>query len=210
MKRYLSCSVAAVAALHCGGITDNTNDGGGDGGPSVGCPSTAPARDDACGTEGIECEYGNDVRYVCNTVYTCKLGSWDLTYHGDGDSTCPTSNSSACPATYGEVPQGGACGTTGGYGCNYSTAQQTEWCACTVSGGPPMLDSGAPPYSWMCTFAMTQGCPVVRPTLGAACSQPSVQCDYGVCGSPTGLSVQCDTATSTWKEGLPSFCAGAN
>jgi hypothetical protein len=194
--------------MACGGISDNTLDGGGDSGPGPGknCPSSQPKVGDGCNNESLQCEYGSDDRYVCNTILTCNGGTWDSSF---SDPSCPTKNGSSCPATMGQIIQGSACGSVPTT-CDYSTSQQTSFCACTFSGGPPIFDGGGPSYTWQCSYGSMTGCPAVRPRLGESCPQPNLNCNYDICGAPTGLSVQCDATTNTWKQGFGDVCAGAN
>jgi len=53
-------------------------------------------------------------------------------------------------------------------------------------------------------------CPAVRPRIGTTCSHPDLQCDYGVCGDPMGLSIRCEGSTGTWVTGWGVDCAYAN
>ncbi len=70
------------------------------------------------------------------------------------------------------------------------------------------MDAGGPIYVWQCSYGTSQGCPGLRPRLGQSCSQPNLECSYDVCGTPLGLSVQCDATTGTWQPGFASLCAG--
>ncbi len=217
MIRSLSIVCVALMAAACGGISDHPGDdaGGGDSaktdagpGPGPDCPTTAPDINSTCTKNGIQCEYGNDPRWICNNVAVCSGGHWD--YADTGDQNCPTptpsTNSAACPATFG---QGQTSCTATGTVCNYSTSSATQFCVCDYLGGPIQEDGGMTAY-WYCGSGEATGCPASRPHIGAACSQPHLDCNYDVCGSPMGLSFQCSSQTGTWVEGIGDVCAGAN
>jgi hypothetical protein len=205
----------SIILVGCGGKSLDTDDGGngGDGGngadgsdgsPGPDCPLSAPQQASSCSIEGLQCEYGGDVRSVCNTVVTCVSGGW--TIPKPNAQGCPTGdNAPTCPASPASAT--GAC-TDLGLACNYSTSSATEFCTCNYMGGPPTLDGGTP-ASWMCSFGTSTGCPAVRPKIGSDCSQPDLDCSYDVCGAPQGLSFQCSSKTGTWIEGLGDVCAGA-
>lgn len=210
--------LAAVLSAGCGGLTDMPFPDSGppdgdktdssplpDSGPLPGCPSSLPSSGSACVTLGITCEYGGDVRWTCNTVATCSGGAWSLSE--TKDPSCPTVNASACPPSESDIQPSAACSNRG-LSCNYSTMATTSFCNCMDPGGPIQIDGGG--AQWLCTNQFVGGCPAVRPRLGTSCSQPELQCDYGICGMPTGLGVQCNGATGTWTLGPGSVCAGAN
>jgi len=191
----------------CGGVTagsiDGDGGGGGDdgGGPSRGCPVSAPSIGSGCSTESLECEYGNDPRWSCNTVTRCKGGAWSKVQ--SNDSTCPTpaTNPAACPAS--RTQASGACSVEG-TACNY----EGHWCACGFNGGPWMIDGGN--SSWQCGGGTFASCPATRPHIGSACPKTMLECDYGVCGLPQGLSVECGANTLTWVSSAGPVCAKAD
>jgi hypothetical protein len=203
-----------ILVVGCGGsVSPITGDSGTDGegpdgspGPGPNCPSGIPTVGAACSKEGIACEYGTDVRWTCNTVMECSGGVWGMV--PQSDQGCPTHSAPECPASLGDLTQGAAC-TPSGISFNYSTPSVTEFCSCTFMGGPIMADAGSQ-TTWLCSNGMLGGCPTARPALGSACSQPNLDCDYSVCGAPSGLGVQCSGTTSTWVQGMASACAGAN
>jgi len=198
----------------CGGSIDILPDGGGnpDGGggpdatPGPDCPAQAPSEGAACSKEGIECEYGGDPRWVCNTVSRCSGGHWSV--GKEGDPSCPTApvNPPPCPGSYAEAQQGGACSPNGTI-CNYSTSSATQFCTCNVLGGPIELDGGG--AVWYCGQPYDPSCPAERPRVGSSCSVPAVHCSYDVCGLPSGLAVDCSEATGTWVTSPGEVCASA-
>ena len=203
----------SILLVACGGKSLDNSDGGngGDGGgnpdsgpPGPNCPVSAPQGGSACSIDGLECEYGNDIRSTCNAVAQCTGGAWQ--YAKPDDPTCPTlANSPSCPSSPSSAT--GSCSEMG-LACNYSTASETRFCTCNYMGGPPMFDGGMTP-TWQCSFGTTTGCPSVRPEIGSSCSQPDLNCSYDVCGAPQGLSFQCNGKTGTWIEGMGDVCAGA-
>jgi hypothetical protein len=203
--------ILSILVIGCGGKAlenddgGNGNDGGnnGDSGPGPNCPASPP-QGGACSIEGLECEYGNDIRSTCNTVLTCANGQWMMPK--PYDPSCPTGpNSPSCPASPSAAT--GSCSDMG-LACNYSTSSVTQFCTCSWMGGPPMQDGGNPAY-WQCSFNTGPNCPSARPKIGASCSQPDLECNYDVCGAPQGLSFQCSAKTGTWIEGFGDVCAGA-
>jgi hypothetical protein len=202
-----------VAAVGCGGdVFGPTGDGGGDtqngdGGPGPGpdCPSSVPNDGTACMANGVSCEYGGDPRWTCNNVATCANNVWSVAT--SDKTTCPTTNVLGCPASESSIQPGMACMPLG-LSCNYSNASATSFCACIYLGGPIHVDGGNG-AQWQCTNLLA-GCPAERPRLGSSCTSAALDCDYAVCGAPSGLSVQCDGTTNTWVEGSPSACAQGN
>jgi len=195
--------------LACGGALDGSlTDGGGDEGdanpPASGCPSSQPLAGSACGTESIECEYGSDPRWTCNIVTTCQNGAWSSSQAKDG--TCPTTSSEGCPASMNDIDVGSKCSPLGLL-CNYTSSTSTSFCTCNQLGGPIFVDGGA---NWSCNVPSMTGCPAVRPRIGTSCAQAGMECDYSICGLPSGLGVVCDPSTSTWAEHMSGLCAGAN
>jgi hypothetical protein len=203
--------VLSIILAGCGGKSLDNDDGGngsdggnnGDSSPGPNCPASAQ-EGDHCSVEGIECEYGSDIRSSCNKVLTCSNGTFTMSK--GFDPTCPTSaNSPSCPASPSSAT--GTCSDLG-LACNYSTSTQTQFCTCNYMGGPPMIDGGMI-ANWQCSFGTATGCPAVRPKIGSSCSQPDLDCNYDVCGAPQGLSFQCNAKTGTWVEGFGDVCAGA-
>jgi hypothetical protein len=207
-----ACFILFAFVVACGGKTSDITDGGGgnDGGPQPGpdCPTSVPAEGASCKIDALQCEYGGDPRSVCNTIAVCNKGSW--TYFKGGDPSCPTpaTNPPDCPATLAQVQVGAKCPSMG-EACNYSTSSATQFCTCSYMGGPVDLDGGFS-GTWQCGAPFETGCPTARPRIGAACSQPDLNCSYDSCGAPSGLSFQCSGQTGTWIQGFGDVCAGAN
>ena len=203
-------AVLTLTLAACGGKTENTTDAGVDGDAfdakplSNLCPASAPADGASCSKEGLKCEYGSDPRWTCNTIAACSAGHWSVGTTNDAWCPTPNPNAQACPATYSDANQHGACNDMG-TPCHYTEG----WCACMWLGGPPMQDASMQ-ATWQCTFDVTPGCPATRPWLGTSCNTPNQECDYGLCGAPTGLSVTCDQTTMTWVDGFGAPCGGAN
>ncbi len=209
--------VLSIILVGCGGKSLDNGDGGngddggnsdggngGDSSPGPDCPTSAPQQASSCSIEGLECEYGGDIRSTCNTVVTCTSGAWVMPK--PDSQGCPTAaNAPSCPASPASAT--GAC-TDLDLACNYSTSSETEFCTCNYLGGPPMIDGGTP-ASWQCSSGTSTGCPAVRPKIGASCGAPDLNCNYDVCGVPQGLSFQCNSKTGTWISGFGDVCAGA-
>ena len=195
MVRQLLFVSLALAA--CGGQTQGGSDADGtDSGPGGPCPSSAPADGDDC-QGNVQCEYGDDPRWVCNTVATCKQGFWSI---GSVDSDCPTPTTN--PPACAQLQPNATCSNTG------TTCREGDvFCAC-IYGGEPLLDAGGPIATYTCAQP-TPGCPSSRPKLGTTCTQANLTCSYAPCGTPSGLDVQCDSSSHTWV-GIQEFCAGAN
>jgi len=195
--RAMRFSILFVFLAACGGVALDVSDGGGgDSGPlGKSCPKSPPAGNDSCSVDNLECEYGSDPRWTCNTLFRCSRGVWES--GNTTDPSCPTQpNSSQCPATQ----PFGTC--TNEPACRYGNT----WCACTFLGGPWNVDAGAN-KKWICA-QHDPDCPAVRPQIGSPCATPKLSCDYGVCGVPSGSAVRCDENTGTWATNM-TFCAGA-
>jgi hypothetical protein len=139
------------------------------------------------------CEYGGDPQVACDQVFKCNGGLWNLTQVGGACVRPDGGSSSSCPSSFDQVPQGSEC-TAGGAECDYPQA----YCTCNVRCFDlcPGPDSGAPNY-WQCDVPHpANGCPIPRPPLGSACSQPGQQCDYGGCNG--NITEQCSPATGIW------------
>ncbi len=175
----------------CGGIIQGSNDGGADAptgsdaGPT-GCPAAVPTGGGSCGTDGLSCEYGHNARWTCNTAATCSNGEWSVTAPA---LDCPTP---VCPP--GAVQEGEAC-ELNTPACDNSTASLTNFCSC-ITGGPAMPDAGN--FGWWTCSMVQPPCPSVIPQIGTSCTQPSLQCNYGVCAGPSGLAVEC--SSGVWVE----------
>src|SRR5262249_31399039 len=144
--------------------------------PPSACPAAGPSAGELCSVEAVQCEYGNDPRYTCNSVAVCSGGRWS--YQISIDSSCPTAaNPPACPPPLAQAS--GACKGIG-TACQFPDGYGTQWCAC-FNFGPPVWDASQS-SQWQCSHVSVTGCPSVRPRLGDLCAQPNLSCDYGVCG----------------------------
>jgi hypothetical protein len=205
MKRIVAFLVVA-GVVACGGATvDPLQDGGNgnDSGPppsdagSPYCPSSPPAEGSSCSSPNLYCEWGNDPNMSCNTIAQCVGGQW-MVQKPSGQ--CPTPpNPSACPATFASVPVGQHCGDLVGTTCEYPQG----FCGCAVPSGGPYPEDASAVATWICD-APQAGCPMPRPKLGTACSQPGLQCDYSPCSLPTGASLVCQNGA--WQD-QPYGCA---
>ena len=188
-----------------GALLDSSQDGTSqDSGPQLTCPSAVPSSGGACGTEGLECEYGVDPRWTCNTIATCSGGVWGVAT--STDPTCPSRSAPQCPPSINDVEQGTSCSPSN-ISCDYAVASFTAFCVCANLGGPIEADGGS--SKWRCSNPVG-GCPQARPLLGSSCSVTNEQCDYSVCGEPSGLAVRCSGETGTWAEAVSPPCALAN
>src|SRR5689334_18665334 len=112
--------LAAVAGVGCSG---------GDGWPQytcpavpLSCPATVPTDGEACsGETAAPCEYGDDVRYGCNTFASCRSGTWFV--DTPSPLNCPTVLPSSCPASFADAQaptsQPVCASYTGGLFCYY-------------------------------------------------------------------------------------------
>jgi hypothetical protein len=148
-----------------------------------------PSGGTPCPSVGLECEYGNNPNPACNDIETCEQNGWSYPTPGPA---CPTGT---CPATYADVPQGKAC-TPLGLDCAYAEGQ----CNCDTE-----IESANQNPVWLCTTPAA-GCPDPRPTIGSACNQPNLDCDYGACTG--GIELGC--LDGTWQvEGTACPAFGA-
>lgn len=169
-----------VVAIACAGKT--VPDGPiTDGGLSSACPSQPPAASSACGSQGVECEYGNDPSIACETIARCDSTGWTVT--PPSTQGCPTPPlGPTCPATFASVVEGASCSTP--TSCGYPQGT----CTCEVYCGPqyPLghtCEAGTP-TTWHCEGGGGQpGCPAARPRVGSACSTDKLSCSYGDCNS---------------------------
>jgi hypothetical protein len=167
--------------------------------PPSGCPDVGAAGA-PCATPGLACEYGADPMLSCDTVLTCTNGSWVVTQHGPS-TPCSDTTAPSCPATYAGVPHGKSCDPQ--VECDYPEARCTcdlqcfDLCAAPVDGGPNLK-------TWNCDVpGPPSACPVPRPRLGSACSNPAENCDYGACEG--NIAIQCNAGVWT---NAPTACPG--
>ena len=185
--RVIYIGLLAWAAAACGGIVSGNTDGGGGGDGGGVCPGSLPAEGTSCSRNGLECEYGSNTNYTCNSVALCNGSSW--TYYKNDPQYCSTGLEPGCPASSSQVPQGSSC-TPQGTRCNYADVV----CECTYQAGPVQIDdAGNTVASWICEQPV-QGCPIPRPKLGSACNVSSdVSCDYGSCSLEGGVLLTCQS-----------------
>lgn len=172
---------ATDAPIHDGAAPDAPADGSSQDAPSADatppwspdCPASAPAVDSACTQEGLQCEYGDAWWSVsCDVVVECDGGQWsEAQVDYEPCSPQPGPNSSQCPATYGDVPQGEC--PSDGLVCAYAQGE----CTCQVPLGPIEIDGGTP--DWGCLPG--DGCPFPRPRLGTSCPTEGISCTYEAC-----------------------------
>jgi hypothetical protein len=104
-------------------------------------------------------------------------------------------NSPVCPAT---VPMGNC--SQPNLACDYPPAGSNgEGSACICTNGDPPTSM----TTWHCT-SLAAGCPTQQPTIGTACTQVGLVCDYGMCMG--GAKVQC--TNNKWKDDMMGGCPG--
>src|SRR5215471_8176364 len=62
--------VLSILVIGCGGKSLDDGGNNGDSSPGPNCP-VSPQEGSSCKIDGLQCEYGNDIRSTCNTVLTC-------------------------------------------------------------------------------------------------------------------------------------------
>jgi hypothetical protein len=165
---------------------------------SPACAASPPAVGSACTMSGLQCEYGTDPLPSCNSVFSCVSGVWSENLPLTNPAgICPTPSSKGpdCPSTRAAVPADEACSDVG-LECDYPDGR----CVCAgVSGNAPAQPDGGRALYWACdTINLQPGCPYPRPDLGTACTQPSLDCDYGTCGPLDGVDETCQDGT--WRQ----------
>ena len=142
-------------------------------------------------------EYGTDPSLSCDTLATCAAGTWKV--NPQTGIPCTTTNSAACPASFGDVTNGGSCAdvaskgdaaTLGGsISCYFPEARCVCTNACELGCRAASPDGGPLPYFWSCDIPTpaSPSCPVPRPRLGESCSAPGDNCDYNACGGGTAI-----------------------
>ena len=103
----------------CGAVKGGLDAGEGradaaDAGLASVCPRSVPTAGTPCsagifadGLYGLACEYGTDPSLSCDTLATCAAGTWKV--NPQTGIPCTTTNSAACPASFGDVTNGGSC-----------------------------------------------------------------------------------------------------
>jgi hypothetical protein len=129
------------------------------------CPHDVPINDSPCDAQlvGIECEYGDNDDWFCNSIARCYAGDggahWGV---GKPPKPCPLVRGGPCPV---EKPKVYGCCTGPGdtvpdpdVRCDYGNV----YCACEGSGGTSNSNPG-----WWCTEMPCRG---VRARLGCPCA----------------------------------------
>lgn len=188
----LACGGATQGAL--GGGTESDGGGSGDGGTgATPCPSSPPSDGDACGPQGLTCEWGSSNVQDCDEMALCNGGRWQVTLQGPGGLDCGGAPQGMCPSSFASVPRESHCSPYGSY-CDYPQGR----CACTVPAGPGFPADASAVAEWICQDP-APGCPEPRPRVGSTCSQEGLECDYGACTVPGGNSETCQGGL--WIEG---------
>jgi hypothetical protein len=141
------------------------------------CPATAPADDDACTMDGLECAYGTTECDCQGSFQDPSMMSWDCSMMGGGGEM------QMCPAT--EPTNGGEC-TPGRGDCMFGT----RICDC-------IRDSN----TWACWDPAD--CPATPPENESPCDVVGMECEYGGGGGPGGDD--CDCEESGWDCGGGDF-----
>ncbi|MEO7111657.1 MAG: hypothetical protein ABI183_14550, partial [Polyangiaceae bacterium] len=176
MKSIVLVLIPVLAVAACGGsvangIGGNEGDGGtgsdsGGGGGGTSCPSAEPTSGGSCSPEAITCEYGPN-NGICNSTFIdCESGKWSAPPPTPGPACLP---SNLCPSSYSDIVVGTTCGDQD-QECQFPQGR----CTCSEQQGGPVQvnpDGGQLPREWRCEQP-SQGCPVIRPRIGSAGSQP--------------------------------------
>jgi len=176
-----ACSACSSSSASPGasdaGDAGRLRDGGDSGAPAMGCPSALPGAGEACGPQGLVCEYGASNVVVCDPLATCNGGRWELTTPGLDAGVCVSGPASECPASMATVPIGQHCAPFD-LDCDYPEGR----CACSVRSlmlGP----DAAAEATWICPDPASS-CPAPRARLGTPCAATGLSCDYGSCAIP--------------------------
>lgn len=161
------------------------------------CPDLPPKESSPCTHDLVECEYGARFDIACDLVMQCTGGEWHAQMLGFGGCPTPAPNPAACPPTAKGIPVGEPCPADTNDRCAYAEAVCT--CSPPLMGGPIPVDGGLV-ATWSCL--PEPGCPMPRPRLGSACSNPSQSCTYVACDY--GQVCQ----SGVWQ-GQPEGCAQA-
>jgi hypothetical protein len=169
-----------------GGSAGNGGTGGSGGmsNPAV-CPVTEPTMGDACATPDLHCSYGEGAFPMCRHRYRCDAGVW-ATF----SAFCDMEPAPCAPSP----PDGAACPGQTSY-----CVDGTRLCMCPVCGG-----AGCPPepWSWSCSSAPAMGCPALVPNEGTACSDPTLDCEYGIMCNEHARA-RCTNGLWIWDEDMP-------
>ncbi|MBI5537286.1 MAG: hypothetical protein HY898_31480 [Deltaproteobacteria bacterium] len=155
------------------------------------CPAQPPTGS-SCSQQGLQCEWGNDIRIECRQKATCSGGAWQM----PPVPNCPPlpgAGVMGCPSDMGV--SGTACAGLEGTICNMEQFGAGAMCVCDpCTGGGPCTSYGR----WSC-LQPPAGCPTVAPELGQSCSPAGQLCVYGVCGTKTSAGRACK-AGGAWVD----------
>lgn len=153
------------------------------------CPTELPSG--ACSSNGMTCEYGNDIRISCRAKAVCVGGVWQSTM-----AKCkglPKAGEAGCPAAFPGSFQ--ECKGLEGTVCDMASVSLGALCECNQCSGGPCSQYG----HWGCVAPpANSSCPAIAPNLGQACSVGNSVCIYGVCGGPTSAGRRC--AGGVWTD----------
>jgi hypothetical protein len=151
------------------------------------CPPNPPMDGDSCPNWYQSCEYGDDPRIDCRTLFRCLAAGPDPTVWVEWPpGYCPSLDPNLCPL---EPDTSGLCSDPEAL-CIYPDGAQ---CGCVSMQW----------YEWHCVPPPETGCPVVAPNFGQPCQLEGAHCEYGSCrlgtwairaclsGTWTSLVVQC-------------------
>lgn len=185
--------------------TDNVGDAGTSAPPSEPhaagsspCPTSLAVVGSACPC-AYSCEVGADPDVRCNTLLTGSHGQWTVSQE-PADSGCALSSAASCGEAFADVSDGQAC-VVEGAACFYPEARCVCASACDVgNNGAGNIASG---LAWCCSDATNRadGCPTLRPRIGASCGVRSQACDYGACSGNVNL----ECSGGIWED-VPLEC----
>jgi hypothetical protein len=130
------------------------------------CSPNPPIDGDPCPHWYQSCEYGDDPRINCRTVFQCLAAGPDPTFwyeHTQG--YCPPLDPSLCPL---EPDTSGLCSNPEAL-CIYPDGAQ---CGCAS-------------MQWYCAPPPIPGCPLSAPNFGQPCLVEGEYCQYGRCNLGT-------------------------
>jgi hypothetical protein len=175
-----------------GGNAGASVDGGLEARPPLACPAQAPADGTSCAQEGLNCEWGDDVRGdKCRSLGSCASHHWSVTTP-DSSSCAPLQAIGMCPANTFS-----AC-------TNNTTCTKEDGTSCRCTNSPPLSGATLDPPEWYCPPRQDPGtCPASQPNLGTACQPDGAQCPYiwVDCRDPVRIC-----AGGAWLPGSPAGC----
>jgi hypothetical protein len=163
----------------CGSGASGSGAGGASPDNPAECPASAPAEDDSCTMDGLECAYGTTECQCEGSFQDPTMMAWDCSTMGGGGEM------QMCPAT--EPANGDEC-TPGRGDCMFGT----RICDC-------IRDSNM----WACWDPAD--CPATPPENESPCDVVGMECEYGGGGGPGGGGDDCDCEESGWDCGGGDF-----